>query len=78
MRTGVRFISFAAVILAAVIICWSTYAQRPAAPRTVWEYRSVSGASDADLNSLGAQGWELVAVSGGENTSARYYLKRAR
>lgn len=46
--------------------------------RTTWEYKEVHS-SAADLNQLGAQGWELVAVATPENTSgAYYYLKRAK
>jgi len=79
MKASVRPVSvLALVVVAAVIICWSAYAQRPAASRTVWEYKAVWSASEESLNSLGAQGWELVAVTGGGSMSERFYLKRAR
>jgi hypothetical protein len=42
-----------------------------------WEYRIAPDLSETDLNRLGEEGWELVAV-GADGTSPVFYLKRAR
>jgi len=44
-----------------------------------WEYKSVKGASEQELNQLGAQGWELVAVVMSEKEGVRrFYFKRLK
>lgn len=40
---------------------------------TTWEYRVTPWLDEAGLNRLGIDGWELVAVAGGQ-----CYLKRSR
>jgi hypothetical protein len=52
----------------------------PAAPRHQWEYRVLPLPPDAqaELNKLGAQGWELVAVDRTVAGLATAYLKRAK
>lgn len=47
-----------------------------------WEYRTVDGALDAPalerrLNSLGAEGWELVTCTSPGHYAIHYVLKRA-
>jgi hypothetical protein len=32
-----------------------------------WKYKSAQQPSDEDLNSLGAEGWELVAINAAED-----------
>ena len=45
-------------------------------PTQAWEYRSVEGMiSDSELNELGRDGWELVAV-GGDTAAPRLFFKR--
>lgn len=47
-----------------------------AAPR--WEYKTVLGnVDDAQLNEIGAAGWELSAVRG-SNDQLAFYFKRAK
>jgi hypothetical protein len=49
-----------------------------AAPaRTTWEYKIVSESEKVTMNDLGAQGWELVAVTNG-GAEEVYFFKRAK
>ncbi len=43
-----------------------------------WEYRTVIGPRDADLNALGAEGWELVSAIPQPGDRAAYYFKRRK
>lgn len=43
-----------------------------------WEYKLTECLPEPELNKLGEQGWELVAVRGNEANCQRYYLKRAK
>lgn len=81
------FLILAAVLIIGVV-AWSNYSQQSKVTKT-WEYMVISdyGYSSPDgakeLNPLGAQGWELVAVSDraadqGNQTSTRFVLKRSR
>ena len=49
----------------------------------VWEYKAVSSATkefqgDKTFNELGAQGWELVTASGGNDFSGVYFVFKRR
>ncbi|MEO6392156.1 MAG: hypothetical protein ABIP75_09915 [Pyrinomonadaceae bacterium] len=49
-----------------------------AAPaRATWEYKIVGESEKVALNDLGAQGWELVAVTNG-GAEEVYFFKRAK
>ncbi len=71
------------VLVAVAALCiggWTSYAQRESRTpkRTVWEYRvENNGLSQEQLNELGSEGWELVAVSI-SNGQAYHYLKRVK
>jgi len=44
-----------------------------------WEYKIVVGTvDDAQLNQLGAAGWELSAVGVVNNNNSSFYFKRAK
>jgi hypothetical protein len=49
---------------------------------TMWEYKieqpSPSVMNKTDLDKLGAEGWELVAVCTPTGSSTAYYFKRAK
>lgn len=81
MRSRVYLHLILIVIGVFCLVGWTGYQQRrrPSA----WEYKFVEAVYDdraeKELNNLGAQGWELVAVQPiGESGRATYYLKRAR
>jgi hypothetical protein len=84
MKTALRWI--VAVVAVLCLVRWSVYAEKQGTARVTWEYLRVFGTSNTPsqqrLNELGAQGWELVAVTavcvdnGGCYEGA--YLKRAK
>jgi hypothetical protein len=83
MRHGLFLIVGAALIVG--LIAWSSYSQKGKVTKASWEYMVIRDPSDdgTKLNELGAQGWELVAVSDsvfnqGNNTSTRFVLKRSK
>ena len=44
-----------------------------------WEYLTVDSTMNAaDLNALGAEGWELIAVASPGHFVLHYFFKRAR
>ena len=45
--------------------------------RTIWEYKIVGESEKVALNDLGAQGWELIAVTNG-GAEEVYFFKRAK
>jgi hypothetical protein len=69
------------------VISWGAYSQKSNVTRPQWEYMLVgyvnSDETSKKLNELGAQGWELVAVSDrpfdqGNQAHTEFVLKRAR
>lgn len=79
MRSRVKWILLSLVVVSLCLVGWTGYEQKrngkSAAP--AWEYKIVNGVTEAQLNELGAQGWELTAVAIG-NGQASHYLKRAK
>ena len=69
MRTKI-WLTFAALIIALSTLAFTYQPQR-----TQWEYTETC--KFADANRLGADGWELVAVTGSEAVHCFYY-KRAK
>ncbi len=63
---------------------WISYGQKARPPKAsslqLWEYKIVQVDSEAKLNELGAQGWELVGFEGIEQGSniRNCVLKRIR
>jgi hypothetical protein len=65
------------VVVLFLLIGWTVYAQKQSPARTQWEYRIVNEMEKIQLNDLGAQGWELVAVE--MNGAAEvYFFKRQK
>jgi hypothetical protein len=66
------------------LLALGAYGQKQNQRRTSWEYLTIpnwDGKSQkaTDLNNLGAQGWELVAVGATDSSgNAPLYFKRAR
>jgi hypothetical protein len=58
------------------VLGWSVYAQRRS-PGKAWEYREVINPTEAQLNALGGDGWEMVGFTVNESNSF-IYLKRER
>ncbi len=50
----------------------------PPPPGPAWEYKTVVESRDADLNFLGADGWELVSAIPQPGDRAVYYFKRRK
>lgn len=89
MRNRVSLLSVVAAVLALGVVAWAGQSQKPAAVvKSAWEYRVESdtlNAQSPDLDRIGSEGWELVAVQhqpeviGNFHTTRRhYYFKRAK
>lgn len=67
------------IIILAVLLHFGlkSSAQRQARQNQAWEYKLTVGLSEAQLNELGAQGWELIEVAARES-GYTYYLKRPK
>jgi len=64
-----------ALLAAALVLALSTVAFTYRAQRTQWEYTQTC--KFADANKLGAEGWEMVAVTA-DGAVQCFYYKRAR
>lgn len=81
MRAKIRLVAISGALTAIGFAALSGHGQTQKPKPVVWEY-TVTGLSrsyygDKELNELGAQGWELVGVSGAERPTV-FYLKRAK
>jgi hypothetical protein len=84
MRSKFNLPLLVLVCVLCAVIGWTVRAQKPgvsaatpAPARASWEYKIVSESDKVALNDLGAQGWELVAVTNG-GAEEVYYFKRAK
>jgi hypothetical protein len=78
------------VVLLLCLICWQVYGQRQTSPKATWEYlvktENTLSNQYVDLAALGAEGWELTAVTQREQNTGhnlldierRFYFKRQR
>jgi hypothetical protein len=76
------------LMLAFGLVAWANQSQPRGNPKPQWEYWTPTETADAptvNLNKLGAEGWELVAVRASDEstgnfvrTRVHYYLKRAK
>jgi len=80
----VKRYALAVALLAACVIGLLLYHQ-PArviaaaeAAKQKWEYKSATALEDKDLNRLGDEGWELVAVTVDKGGGYYYFFKRAK
>ena len=71
------------------VVGWTGYGQKQGAPRITWEYRIEGEGSTSNrqvnLAAIGAEGWELTAVTTGEEVvggihyaTRTYYFKRPK
>jgi hypothetical protein len=88
MKKRVWLISVVAAVLFG-LVGWTGYGQKQQrGTQTTWEYKvvyvpGVRHMSEGTMNSLGAQGWELVTFQainneGGTIGAGNYFFKRAR
>jgi hypothetical protein len=77
-----RIISIVILIAALAIVALGWTQNSRSAEASKWEYLSYqassSGPSDQEMNKMGAEGWELVAVDVGESRVSRYIFKRKK
>lgn len=85
MKTSILVICLLALLC---LVGWTTYGQKQNS-KTTWEYmvkadHSLS-AQYTDLKALGAEGWELIAVTSRDqmvhnqiDIETKYYLKRQK
>jgi hypothetical protein len=70
-----------AVVLSLCLLGWTSLGQKQPANKPTWEYVNLIVADYeglASLNNAGAQGWELVAVTQGANSTKMYHFKRMK
>ncbi|HYV06186.1 MAG TPA: hypothetical protein VFB82_16430 [Blastocatellia bacterium] len=83
MKTRISRLAMVLLVIVALLGAWT--AQGRTSSRAVWEY-AVYSDSDLfrkDLNSLGAEGWELVAIlpslsDGTSRSGTAFYFKRPK
>jgi hypothetical protein len=88
MKTNRLLIS--SVVLLFCLVCWKVYGQQQASSKATWEYlvktESALNQQYVDLRALGAEGWELTAVTQRDQITGnnlldierRFYFKRQR
>jgi lipopolysaccharide export system protein LptC len=80
MRSKGSWLLFILAVVALCLAGWTGNGQKQSTKlqRSIWEYKIVQGtADDAQLNQLGSEGWELLAVAVA-NDQVSYYFKRAK
>jgi len=79
MRTrGTWLIFIVAVVLLFVAVSTGIGQKSNRTPQR-WEYKIVVGSvDDAQLNEIGAAGWELSAVGSANDRVSSFYFKRAK
>jgi hypothetical protein len=87
MRHQRKILSVIAVIAALSMSGWtvlgqkqnkSTHRSRVMARTSTWEYKVTGLLSDSELNKLGDEGWELVAIQSPDNDNLKLYFKRRK
>jgi len=88
MKTNRLLIS--TVVLLLCVVCWNVYGQRQASSKPTWEYmvkaENTLNHQYVDLGALGAEGWELTAVTQRDQITGNnqldiermFYFKRQR
>jgi hypothetical protein len=69
--------TLAIVALLVAVLLVVGFTMRPAPAQ--WEYQVLAlKMTDASLNLIGSNGWELIAVHTDESGQTRFYFKRAK
>jgi hypothetical protein len=81
MRNKAFWIAILIIITAMLAVGWTQSSR--GSDKTGWEYTSYqaspAGPSDLEMNKLGSDGWELVAIdSPGDGRTPRYVFKRKK
>ena len=84
MKSRISVFAMVLLVVVVTLVGWTTQARSSA--RTAWEYRVVSDKTDlykTDMNTLGADGWELVAIlpsmqDGTTTGTSAFYFKRPK
>jgi hypothetical protein len=78
MKTRTSLVVVLIAVMALLTVGWTQSSRNAGAAK--WEYMSYqassTGPADQEMNKLGWEGWELVAVDAGENRAPRYVFKR--
>jgi hypothetical protein len=77
MKVARRIVLMVIVIAIAIGIVLTAGAQQKAPKQVLWEYRDGANLTVAQLNALGAEGWELV-ITTQYDRNLYYILKRPR
>jgi hypothetical protein len=89
MRAKLILLITAGLIILFSVVTIARQTRQQSKPQPAWEYKTVSEIAESlpfvELNKLGAEGWELVAVRSADEstgtivrTRIHYYLKRAK
>ena len=89
MKSRLYKLLLVVVLVGALLLGWTVYAQERKSSRVLWEYTITTSMDEYQisqkLSELGAQGWELVAVRKEEKMTGNfrqieliYYLKRPK
>jgi hypothetical protein len=87
MRHPRKSLSVLALIAALLMSGWTvlgqkqnkmTHRSRVRAQPSAWEYKVTGLLSDNELNKLGAEGWELVAIQSPDIDNLKLYFKRRK
>jgi len=72
-----KFSLVAALFSLLCLAAWTGHAAKYSPQPPAWEYKLLEGSWDeGQLNSLGAAGWELVAVDASRGDHVRAFFKR--
>ena len=61
-----------------LVVGWTIYGQQKSSTRPAWEYRYENNLTAEQVNTLGADGWEMVGFSVDEAYNKHCYFKRAK
>ena len=77
MRSRNSILLTMGLFLLFVVVGWTVYGQKKSSSKSTWEYRYAVNQTVDQLNSLGAEGWELVGFEFAEYNHRHFYFKRA-